>query len=210
MLLFIICFSILSYLIGSFSSAVWIGKWLYDTDVRKFGSKNAGATNTLRVLGYKAALPVFIIDALKSFVSVQLVRLIPNIEIGSEICYQIMILFGVCAVIGHIFPLYTGFKGGKGVASMLGMVIAIHLPAALISLGIFIIIFLFSRIVSISSICAAIAFPIVILILEKNQSLTLTIFSILACLIILITHIKNIKRLIKGEEKKISFNKNIK
>jgi len=208
MIIYIIAFSILSYLIGSFSSAVWYGKWFYKTDVRELGSKNAGATNVLRVLGYKAAIPVFITDALKSFISVQLVRLIPGLEMGSETCYQIMILFGTCAVIGHIFPLYTRFKGGKGVASMLGMVLAIHPLAAGISLGIFIIVFLFSRIVSISSICAAIAFPVIMYILEKNNSMTLIIFSIAACLLIIITHIKNIKRLLKGEEKKISFKKN--
>jgi glycerol-3-phosphate acyltransferase PlsY len=118
-----------------------------------------------------------------------------------------MILFGTCAVLGHIFPIYSGFKGGKGVASMLGLVLALHPAAAGISLLIFLVSFLFTHIVSISSISAAIAFPIVMYILERNQSLTLTVFSVAACILILITHRKNIKRLIKGEEKKIVFGK---
>ncbi|MDR2010853.1 MAG: glycerol-3-phosphate 1-O-acyltransferase PlsY [Bacteroidales bacterium] len=207
MVYYIIGFSILSYLIGSFSSALWYGKWFYDTDIRKSGSKNAGATNALRVLGYKAAILVFITDILKGFISAQLVRLIPGIISGTEIFYQLMILFGGFAILGHIFPVYSGFKGGKGVATMLGVVLALHPAAAGLSLLIFIIVFFFTRIVSISSISAAIAFPIIIYILERNQSHTLTIFSILAFLLIIITHIKNIKRLIKGEEKKITLKK---
>lgn len=207
MVYYIILFSILSYLLGSFSSALWYGKWFYKTDVRKLGSKNAGATNTLRTLGYKAAIPVFLTDILKSFVSVELVRLIPNLVPATELYYQLMILFGVCSVIGHIFPLYSGFKGGKGVASMLGVVLAIHPLAAVLSLTVFLIIFIFSKIVSISSLLTSIAFPIIVFILEKNISLTLTMFSVSACIIIILTHVKNIKRLVKGEEKKISFKK---
>ena len=198
----IILLSIVSYLLGSFSSALWYGKWFFKTDVRNSGSKNAGATNTLRVLGYKAAIPVFLTDILKSFLSVQLVHFVPNIEIGTESCYQIMILFGVCAVLGHIFPIYSNFKGGKGVASMLGMILAVCPLAAAIALVVFGISLAIFRIVSISSIIAAIAFPIIIYLLGY-ESVTLIIFSVMACLLILLTHIKNIKRLAKGEEKKL-------
>ncbi|MDD4148879.1 MAG: glycerol-3-phosphate 1-O-acyltransferase PlsY, partial [Bacteroidales bacterium] len=160
MLVYLIIFTIVSYLIGSFSSAVWYGKWFYKTDVREHGSKNAGATNTLRVLGVKAAVPVFITDIFKSYLSVQLIYFIPDVIAGSEQFYQIKLLFGVSAVIGHIFPLYTNFKGGKGVASMLGLVLALHPAAAGLSLAVFSLVFIFTRIVSISSISAALVFPV--------------------------------------------------
>lgn len=207
MLTYIIIFSILSYLIGSFSSAVWFGRWFWNTDVREFGSKNAGATNTFRVLGAKAGLIVFVFDVLKSFAAIQLVRLVPELQQNSELYIQIKILFGACAIIGHIFPVFSQFRGGKGVASMLGFIIAIHPLAAGITFGVFLIVFLISRIVSLSSISAALAFPFIIYFLEKGNSLTLTIFSITATCLIILTHLKNIKRLLKGEEKPISFSK---
>ena len=207
MLTYIIIFSILSYLIGSFSSAVWFGRWFWNTDVREFGSKNAGATNTFRVLGAKAGLIVFVFDVLKSFAAIQLVRLVPELQQNSELYIQIKILFGACAIIGHIFPVFSQFRGGKGVASMLGFIIAIHPLAAGITFGVFLVVFLISRIVSLSSISAALAFPFIIYFLEKGNSLTLTIFSIIATCIIILTHLKNIKRLLKGEEKPISFSK---
>jgi glycerol-3-phosphate acyltransferase PlsY len=116
-------------------------------------------------------------------------------------------MFGSAAVIGHIFPLYTGFRGGKGVASMLGFVIAVHPAAAGITFVVFLIVFLISRIVSISSLSAAVTFPLIIYLLEHGDSLTLTVFSILAAILIVITHLKNIKRLLKGEEKRMSFSK---
>ncbi|MDY0141710.1 MAG: glycerol-3-phosphate 1-O-acyltransferase PlsY [Bacteroidales bacterium] len=207
MLVYLIIFSIISYLIGSFSSAVWYGKWFYKTDVREHGSKNAGATNTLRVLGVKAAFPVFITDILKSYLAVQLIWFVPDIMTGSEQFYQIKLLFGVSAVIGHIFPLYTNFKGGKGVASMLGLVLALHPAAAGLSLAVFSLVFIFTRIVSISSISAALVFPVIIYLLEKAEIITLSIFSVIAAILIVITHLKNIKRLLKGEEKKMHFKK---
>lgn len=204
---YVIGFIILSYLLGSFSSAVWFGRWFWNIDVREHGSKNAGATNTFRVLGSKAGIPVFIADILKSFIAVQLINFVPGLEKGSELYFQIMLMFGSAAVIGHIFPLYTGFRGGKGVASMLGFVIAVHPAAAGITFGVFVIVFIISRIVSISSLSAALSFPVIIYLLEHGDSLTLTIFSVLATILIVITHLKNIKRLLKGEEKRMSFSK---
>jgi len=207
MVYYLIGFSILSYLIGSFSSAVWFGKWFFKTDVREFGSKNAGATNTFRVLGYKAGIPVFIADILKAFIAVQLANFVPDLVTASESFYQVKILFGISAILGHIFPLYTGFRGGKGVASMLGVVLAIHPASAGIALGVFAIVFAVSRIVSISSLTTAFTFPFIIYMLENGDSLTLTVFSIVASVLIVITHLKNIKRLLKGEEKRLTFTK---
>ncbi|MDD3860882.1 MAG: glycerol-3-phosphate 1-O-acyltransferase PlsY [Bacteroidales bacterium] len=207
MYLYIIIFTIVSYLIGSFSSAVWFGKWFFGVDVREHGSKNAGATNTFRVLGYKAGIPVFIADILKSFLAVQLINFIPDIVLETELYYQIKLVFGISAVIGHIFPLYTGFRGGKGVASMLGLVLALYPAVAGITLGVFIIVFLITRIVSISSIIAALSFPLIMYFITDGTSPTLTVFSIVASVLIVVTHKKNIKRLLKGEEKRISFKK---
>ncbi len=198
---------IISYLIGSFSTAYWFGKWFFKLDIRKVGSKNAGATNTMRVLGYKAALPVFIIDIFKSFLAIQLIYFIPEIQVSSEFYYLVKIILGASAVIGHIFPLYSKFDGGKGVASLLGVILALHLIGTLIVLGMFIIVFLIFRIVSISSLIAAISFPITIYIMENSEKQILIVFSIIATMLLVITHLKNIKRLIKGEEKRIDFKK---
>ncbi len=207
MVYYIIGFTVISYLLGSFSSAVWFGKWFFNTDVREFGSKNAGATNTFRVLGYKAGIPVFIADILKSFLAVQLIIFVPEIVNGSEFYYQVKLIFGISAVIGHIFPVFTGFRGGKGVASMLGLVLALYPSAAGITFVVFLVVFLISHIVSVSSVSAALTFPVIMLLLTNGNSITLTVFSCVAAVLIVITHLKNIKRLLKGEEKRISFRK---
>jgi acyl phosphate:glycerol-3-phosphate acyltransferase len=209
MIYYIVIFAVLSYLIGSFSSAVWFGKWFFGTDVREFGSKNAGATNTFRVLGYKAGIPVFIADVLKSFLAVNLIIFIPEMIVESEFFYQTKLIFGVAAVLGHIFPLYTGFRGGKGVASMLGLVLALSPASAGLTFIVFIIVFLISHIVPVSSLSAALVFPLVVFLLTGGESLTLTIFSYVGSVLIVITHLKNIKRLLKGEEKRISFKKKL-
>ena len=186
-------FSILSYLLGSFSSAYWLGKWIRNIDIRQFGSKNAGATNAYRILGFKISISVFVLDAMKSFIAVQLVHFIPNTTIDSEFYFQMKILFGICAVIGHIFPLYSGFKGGKGIASMFGIFFGLNPFIGLIVFAFFIILIFLTRIVSLASICSSIAFPIVIYIFNFSKSITLIVFSILACLLVIITHIKNIE-----------------
>ncbi|MDR2835502.1 MAG: glycerol-3-phosphate 1-O-acyltransferase PlsY [Bacteroidales bacterium] len=207
MFIYIIVFSILSYLLGSFSSAYWYGKWFFNLDVRNEGSGNAGTTNVLRTFGIVPAIFVFLTDVAKSFISVTLIIFIPNIVYNSEMYFLIKILFGSCAIIGHLFPLYSHFKGGKGVASMLGMILAISPLSASVALSIFIIILLTTKIVSISSISAAVFFPIIIMLNNSEKSLILTIFSFAACILIIVTHRKNIKKLIHKEEKKISFSK---
>ncbi len=207
MAFYLIILSILSYLIGSFNSAIWFGKWFYNTDVREHGSKNAGATNTLRVLGLKAAIPVFLADILKAYIAVNLVHFIPGLLGETELFYQIKLLFGISAICGHIWPIFSNFRGGKGVASMLGLILALHPAAAGLSLVVFIIVFIISKIVSLSSISAAITFPFIVYLLQNTDIITLNLFSIFAAILIVITHLKNIKRLLKGHEKKISFKK---
>lgn len=217
----IIALSVAAYLLGSFSSALWFGKWFYKIDIREHGSKNAGSTNVLRVLGWKCAVPVFIADVLKSFVPAMFFVLIVNTFVsaessyyateGSELYYLYQLLFGMLAIIGHIFPLFSGFKGGKGVASMLGIVLALDIVAASLALAVFIVVVLITRIVSISSMSAGLAFPVIVYLLSlinnETTSITLTVFSIIVALLLIITHKKNIKRLLKGEEPRISAGK---
>ncbi|MCL2410280.1 MAG: glycerol-3-phosphate 1-O-acyltransferase PlsY [Treponema sp.] len=199
----IILFSIISYLLGSFSTAFWLGKWFRNIDIRQVGNKNAGATNAYGHLGAKIGISVFILDIMKAFIAVQLIYFVPDIAIDTEFYFQIKILFGICAMVGHIYPIYSGFKGGKGVASMFGIFLGLTPFVGLIVLAFFIILVLLTRIVSISSLCSAIAYPIVIYISDYSKSITLTIFSVLICLLIIITHRANIKSLAKGEFRKL-------
>ena len=199
----IILFSIISYLLGSFSAAFWLGKWFHNIDIRQVGNKNAGATNAYGHLGAKIGISVFIIDIMKAFIAVQLIYFVPDIEIDTEFYFQIKILFGICAISGHIFPIYSGFKGGKGVSSMFGIFMGLTPFVGLIVLVFFIILVLLTRIVSISSLCSAVAYPIVIYLSNYSKSVTLTVFSILIFLLIIITHRTNIKSLSKGEFRKL-------
>ena len=196
---------ILSYLTGAFPSAVLIGKIFFKTDVREFGSGNAGATNTFRVLGRKAGIPVLILDVFKGWLAVNYIFFISSLSNNLDIVFEQQLVFGIAAVIGHLFPIYTGFRGGKGIATLLGLILGIQPTAALLSSIVFIIVFFISRYVSLSSIFAAIAFPIIIYFLSDSTDVSLIIFSIFVPLIALITHQKNIERLLKGEEVKVKF-----
>jgi glycerol-3-phosphate acyltransferase PlsY len=191
-----------AYLIGSIPSAVWIGKFFYKVDVRQHGSKNAGASNTIRILGLKAGLPVLLLDVFKGFGAVKLIYL-TNFHIpasGEFVNFQLML--AVAAVLGHIFPIYVGFKGGKGVATLLGTVLAIHPYSALISIGIFAISLIITKYVSLSSMIAGFSFPVLIIIIFKTTTLSLCIFSLTIAILLMFTHQKNIERLIRREENK--------
>ena len=208
---------IAAYLLGSISNAVWVGNLFYKTDVRRHGSKNAGATNVLRVLGWKAALPVFILDMFKGAVAASLVFVAGYVpDTNPFVGFQIVL--GLTAMLGHIFPIFAGFKGGKGVATIAGVVIAIHPSAMVIVILAFALSLLITRYVSISSIIASICFPFLVIgkgfwswmlgdWLSPHETITLKIFSLAIPVIILITHRRNIRRLRKGEESKIVFRK---
>ena len=196
---------ILSYLTGAFPSAVLIGKIFFKTDVREFGSGNAGATNTFRVLGKKAGIPVLILDVFKGWLAVNYIFFISSLSNNLDLVFEQQLVFGIAAVIGHLFPIYTGFRGGKGIATLLGLLVGIQPAAALLSSLVFIIIFFISRYVSLSSIFAALAFPIIIYFLSDSTDVSLIIFSIFVPLLAIITHQKNIERLLKGEEVKVKF-----
>ena len=205
-----ILFLLLAYLIGAFPSAVWLGRTFYNTDVREYGSGNAGATNTFRTLGAKAGVPVLLMDILKGWLAVNLVYFVTDNQLFSdEKFFEIKLVLGIAAVIGHLFPVYTGFRGGKGIATMLGFMLGVYWQAALLSALVFVITFLISKYVSLSSIIASLAFPFIVIVILgiNNTNTSLIIFSIFVPILSLITHQKNIERLIRREENKAKFGK---
>ena len=201
-------FVLLAYLTGAFPSAVWVGKTFYKIDVREFGSGNAGATNTFRVLGKKAGIPVLIMDIFKGWLCVNYISFLTNIPQSAEAVFEIQLAFGIAAVIGHLFPIYTGFRGGKGIATLLGLLIGLHAVAALYSILVFVIVFLISKYVSLGSIIASIAFPILVILILGSTNVSLNLFAFFVPILSLITHQKNIERLLRGEETKVKFGKN--
>lgn len=200
--LYLVVAILVAYLLGSIPTSVWIGKIFYGIDVREYGSGNAGTTNTFRVLGKKAGIPVFLIDVLKAYVAVNLVRFFPYLP-NTPPYVNLQLLFGIVAVIGHIFPIYVGFKGGKGVASLLGVTLAIVPIPALLAFAVFGIVLLISHYVSLGSMVAGCSFPFFVFFVEQTSILSLQIFSIVFAVLLLVTHRKNIIRLKNGEESKI-------
>ncbi len=193
---------VVAYLLGSIPSAVWIGKKYYGIDVREHGSKNAGATNTLRVLGKRAALPVFALDVLKGFVAVTLAHL-AGYPHGSDQMFNLKIALVAAAVLGHIFPVFAGFRGGKGVATLAGAVLGVYPPAVLLCLATFLVVLMISHYVSLSSMTAGVMFPIFIVLVFRETYLPLILFGCVIAVLLIFTHRKNIRRLIAGTESKI-------
>jgi len=199
---------LVAYMLGSIPSAVWIGCAFYGTDVREHGSRNAGATNTLRVLGRRAAIVVFSIDFLKGLAAVMLYHFVKTDMSEIALSNLKIILIGA-AVTGHIFPVFASFRGGKGVATTAGAVMGIFPAAVLICLGIFLIIFITTQYVTLGSVVAGVSFPLLDIIVFHERSGPLMAFSVLVAMLFIFMHRKNIKRLLKGEESKISIKKNI-
>lgn len=194
---------LVSYLYGSIPTAIWIGKAFYGIDVREYGSGNAGATNTFRILGKKAGIPVLLIDILKGFTTTNLVYFVGNYVPGSVQFANFQLVLGITAVIGHIFPVFAGFRGGKGIATLFGMILAVHPAASLISCGVFVIALILTQYVSFSSMIASFMFPVnIILFFNETTTRTQLLFAISVCILVMITHQKNIERLLKGKESK--------
>ncbi len=198
---------ILAYLIGSVPTAVWVGRLFYKVDVRNLGSGNAGATNTIRVLGLKAGIPVIIIDILKGWLAVYLSRYFYEPSFSQNQFLFLQIIMAVAAVLGHIFPVYVGFKGGKGVATLFGVGLALFPYVVLTVLGVFLLIFFITRMVSVSSVFASISFPFIMIFLFHIPYLPLILLAIAVALFVPLIHHNNIKRLLRGEEPKFSFGK---
>jgi acyl phosphate:glycerol-3-phosphate acyltransferase len=191
-----------AYLLGSIPTAVWAGKLFRDIDLREHGSGNAGAANAIRVLGWKIGVPVLIIDMAKGWLSSMLPVFLSLTDPDTALMTNLQIGTGITAILGHIFPVFAGFKGGKGVATISGVLLAIHPLLTVSCLGVFLIVILLTRIVSVSSMSAGVAFPILLFTLFDTPSLLFKIFSIVVAVALIITHRKNIQRLLKGEEKK--------
>lgn len=202
-LIHILTVVLIAYLLGSIPSAVWAGRIFHGTDVREHGSGNAGTTNVIRVLGWKTGVPVLIFDLAKGFLAAMLPRLLHLAPQGSSTLINLQILMGFIAIIGHIFPVFAGFRGGKGVATMFGILLAIHPPVTLACFGVFLLVFLVTGIVSVSSISAGISFPVFLLAIFGSPSLVLKLFSVLVALALIVTHRDNIKRLVRGEEARL-------
>jgi glycerol-3-phosphate acyltransferase PlsY len=192
-----------AYLLGSIPTAVWWGKRYYGIDVREFGSGNAGATNTFRVLGKKAGIPVLAIDIVKGTLAVLLAHFSPFIFDSNEFV-TLELGLGIAALMGHVFPIFAGFRGGKGVATILGIVICLTPITSLMVLSVFLIILLATRYVSLSSMTAGLSFPFFLNIVLKNQNQTLMMFSVFVAALLIITHKKNISRLLKRQETKVN------
>lgn len=194
---------IAAYLLGSLPWAVWIGRWMYGVDVREHGSGNAGATNVFRVLGKKAGIPVLLLDALKGFVAVNLIYV--DWQVPHDNGFRIAL--GLAAVFGHIFPIFAQFKGGKGIATILGVIIALHPQAAALSLLVFLVVWASTSFISLSSIIASLSFPLWLIFQFKESSTSLVMFSMVCFVLVLITHQKNLERLFIGEEKRTRIRK---
>ncbi len=195
-----------AYLFGSIPTAVWVGKAWYGIDVREHGSKNAGATNTFRVLGKKPGKVVLLIDVLKGALATLIPVIASHFYLHLEVdtLIKMQILAAIFAVTGHVFPIFAQFRGGKGVATSLGVIIGLQPIAALICLVIFLVVFIGSKFVSLGAICASIAFPLVVRFVLKEESMWLFGFSILLSGLVIFAHRKNIGRLLKGEESKMN------
>jgi acyl phosphate:glycerol-3-phosphate acyltransferase len=189
-----------AYFLGSIPSAVWIGKKFHRIDVREHGSGNAGATNVIRVLGWKTGIPVMIIDLGKGWLAAMLPVFFNLAEPESASQTNLQIIAGIAAIIGHIYPILAGFRGGKGVATIFGVLLAIQPLLTLSCIGVFLAVLLITGIVSVSSMCAGIAFPFFLFFIFETPSVLFRIFSILVAFALIFTHRKNIGRLLKGEE----------
>lgn len=195
---------VLAYLLGSIPTAVWISKGYFGVDIRELGSGNAGATNTFRTLGSKAGSVVMLIDMLKGFLAVKL-SLISSFDLGSEQLVNLQVVLGLAAVVGHIFPIWADFRGGKGIATLFGMILSIQPLVAVSLVGVFVLMLFLTRYVSLSSISASIAFPVLIVFIFRAPELSYRVFAIATACLVVLTHHKNIGRLLHGNESKVPF-----
>ena len=194
---------IVAYLIGSIPTSVWVSKHFFGIDIRDYGSGNAGATNTFRVLGSKWGSFVMLVDVLKGVLATSLYLLLPHYLTNELHQTNFMLGLGLAAVLGHIFPIWASFKGGKGVATLLGMAVAIQPIVAACCIGVFLIVLFLTRFVSLSAVLAGIAFMVFILFVFNEQPTFYRIFAVLVALMVILTHQKNIGRILNGTENKV-------
>ncbi len=202
---------IIAYVLGSIPSAVWIGKKYYGVDIREHGSKNAGTTNMLRVLGRRAAVPVFVLDFFKGFVAVSIISLMRyDGDVSSAWLINLKILGVFAAVLGHIFPVFADFKGGKGVATLVGAITGIYPQIVFLCFAVWVLVFMISHYVSLASMTAGCCFPLFVVVYSSAEwsryndvSFTFIVFSFAVAALLIWSHRKNIERLKAGTESKI-------
>lgn len=198
---------VLAYLIGSIPTAVWVSSRVYGIDIREHGSGNAGATNTFRILGKTAGTAVMLGDMMKGFIAVKL-SLFSQFAWGSEAITNLQVILGLVAVLGHIFPIWAEFRGGKGIATLFGMILSIQPIVALSLAAVFVFMLFLTRYVSLSSISASVAFPVLIVFIFREPEISYKVFAIATACLVVLTHHKNIGRLLAGNESKLkSFRK---
>ena len=196
---------VLAYLLGSIPTSIWVSKAVFGIDIRQFGSGNAGATNTFRVLGSKWGAFVMTADISKGLIATSLYIFLPFYLDNELARTNFMIVLGMAAVIGHIFPIWADFRGGKGVATILGMALAIQPIVALICMLVFLVTLFSTRFVSLSSMLASVVFMVLILFIFNEKETSYRLFAIIVALMVVITHQKNIGRLLNGKENKAPF-----
>lgn len=207
---------ILSYLIGSIPTSILISKHVKGIDIRKHGSGNAGGTNVFRVLGWKYGVLTILLDAVKGTIAVVFISRLylgdfpfPNATPFDEFTL-VQIIAGISAVVGHIWTIFAGFKGGKGIATSLGFLIAIITVDMLLALAVFFVVLTVSRYVSLGSLAAAVSIPLIMIIRENIFHVdipgygTILPFAILMALLVIYTHRANVGRLLKGNESQIN------
>ena len=197
--LLIIC----AYLIGSIPTAIWISRHFFGIDIRDYGSGNAGATNTFRVLGSKWGSFVMVADVLKGVLATSLYVLVPYYMQNEWDRTNFMVGLGLASVLGHIFPIWADFRGGKGVATLFGMILAIQPLVAVCCVGVFLLVLYLTRFISLSSILASVAFAVLILFIFNEKEPLYRAFAIAVTLLVILTHQKNISRLLRGSESKV-------
>ncbi len=191
----------LAYLIGSIPTAVWVGKLFFDVDVRDHGSGNAGASNTFRVLGTGPGVAVLVVDCFKGWLGVRLAHWFLVMPDSTDA----LLVLGLMTVLGHIFPAYAQFRGGKGIATILGVMLAIHPQATLLAMGVFIITVTITRYISVGSMLAAFSLPCWLIFRFHVDERGLILATIGMFFLVVFTHRKNIHRLMDGTENRLKF-----
>ena len=202
--------TLVAYLLGSISFSVIISKKMAGFDVREKGSKNAGSTNVLRTVGKKAAVITLLGDCLKGVVAILFAIIVGKIAKNTDKALLVQ-LAGIAVVLGHTFPIFFGFKGGKGVATSLGVLLMTNWQIGLICLVFALVLMALSKMVSLGSVGAAILFPVLVLFIHTNftvsEGSSYLIYSIILAVIVAFNHRSNIKRILNGTENKLSFKK---
>lgn len=196
-----------AYLLGSVPTALWVSRIFFGIDIRAHGSRNMGASNTFRVLGAGYGLLVLVVDMLKGCLAVALATKVELHDwMGDEtMLWQLML--GLTAVLGHIFPVFAGFRGGKGIATLFGVVLTIQPWMALIAVLAFVLVVVVTRYISLASLLGVLVFAVCVFFAVNDERPYMRWFAAIAAIIVFAAHLSNIKRLLKGTENKFSFRK---